>query len=30
MEKNYNFVDQLKIYVLTNDYNNWLNKEAYN
>jgi len=29
MEKNYNFVDQLKIYVLTNDYNNWLNREAY-
>ena len=30
MEKNHNFVDQLKIYVLTNDYNSWLNYEAYN
>jgi len=28
-EKNLNYTDRLKIYVLTNKYNNWLNYEAY-
>ena len=28
-EKNLNYTDRLKIYVLTEKYNNWLNYEAY-